>query len=62
MTCNDQFNQKWALTQFVDLLVHLVLHPQGIAPTFLKLNRGRRGRVLFLFIHQGNNSNKERKK
>ena len=32
----------------VNDLVHLVLHPNEIAPTFLNWIRGRRGRVLIL--------------
>ena len=43
-------------------MVHLVLHPQGIGPTFLKLDSWSPvGRVYSYYIHQGNKSDKERK-
>ena len=43
-------------------MVHLVLHPQGIGPTFLKLDSWSPvGRVYFYCIHKGNISDKERK-
>ena len=43
-------------------MVHLVLHPHGIGPTFLKLESWSPvGRVYSYYIHQGNKSDKERK-
>ena len=41
-------------------MVHLVLHPHGIAPTFLKFDSWSLGHY-FYYIHQGNKSDKERK-
>ena len=38
-------------------MVHLVLHPRGIAPTFLKLNLW----FYSYYIYQGNKLDKERK-
>ena len=42
-------------------MVHLVLHPHGIAPTFLRLDSWSPGADLYsYFIHQRNKSDKER--
>ena len=49
-------------TQILNSLIHLVLHPHGIAPTFLKLDSWLPGAGFYsYYIHQGNKSDKERK-
>ena len=43
-------------------MVHLVLHPHGIAPSFLKLHSWSPGAWFnSYYIHQGNKLDKERK-
>ena len=50
------------LTVLAVLWVHLVLHPHGFAPTFLKLDWCSPGGGFYSYhIHQGNISYKERK-
>ena len=47
---------------FMFLLVHVVLHRRGIAPTFLKFDSWSRGAGFYsYYIQQGNKSDKERK-
>jgi hypothetical protein len=57
-----QPEQIWLLiTYILYSMVHLVLHPQGIALTFLKLDSWSPGEGFYsYYIHQGNYSDKKK--